>query len=150
MTVVDARTGLVSVWSAQDAIPLAVAVSSSTAAPGLAPPVEIAGSVWVDGGVRSTTNADLLVESGNGSAQGASCTPGAGSVLIVAPRPTPDLAREEKLLAERGHRVRVVTARPFYKTPADLLDPRVIDIAAATGSRQAGDLAAQLVTWWDD
>jgi hypothetical protein len=32
--------------------------------------------------------------------------------------------------------------------PADLLDPRVIDIAADTGSAQARDLASELVAWW--
>lgn len=41
--------GTMQLSAAPYSIPLAVTVSSSTAAPGVAPPVEIAGSVWVDG-----------------------------------------------------------------------------------------------------
>lgn len=148
VTAVNAHTGLATVWSARDGIPLAVAVASSTTAPGVAPPVHVAGSVWVDGGVRSTTNADMLAESaGNDDQERAGYATGSGKVVILAPRPTNNLALEEKLLGERGHRVRVITAEPFYKTPADLLDPRVIDMAAATGSSQARDLAAELKAW---
>jgi NTE family protein len=135
---VNTETGIARAWSAQDGVSLAVAVASSTAAPGAAPPIAVADSVWVDGGVRSGTNADLLLEIAD--------VPDA--VLIVAPMPSGDLAREEAVLVERGSRVRVITAEPFYTTPADLLDPRFIDVAAAAGSRQARDVAADLLTWW--
>jgi NTE family protein len=135
---VNTETGLARAWSAQDGISLAVAVASSTAAPGVAPPVAVAGSVWVDGGVRSGTNADLLLEIADAP----------GAVLIVAPMPSEDLAREEAVLVGRGCRVRVITAEPFYTTPGDLLDPRFIDVAAAAGESQARDIAADLSTWW--
>jgi NTE family protein len=135
---VNADTGLAQAWSSEDGISLPVAVSCSTAAPGAAPPVKVAGSVWVDGGVRSSTNADLAVEFGE-----------PGPVLVVAPMATNDLKREEAILVERGYRVRVIVAEPFYQAPSDLLDPRFIDIAADAGPSQARDVAADLLTWWD-
>jgi NTE family protein len=139
MTAVNAETGDVRVWSAQDDIPLAVGVSCSTAAPGAAPPVTVAGSVWVDGGVRSGTNADLV----DGDR-------GPGRVLVFAPMRSDRVAREEALLAGRGHRVRVIAAEPFANSLADLLNPRFVDIAAAAGASQARDVAADLVAWWND
>jgi len=134
----NAGTGLVHAWSAQDGISLPVAVSCSTAAPGAAPPVAVAGSVWVDGGVRSSTNADLVVGFGE-----------PGNVLVVAPMPADDLKREEAILTERGYRVRVIVAEPFYQAPADLLDPGFIGKAAVSGASQARDVAPDLLTWWD-
>lgn len=133
---VNAETGLARAWSAVDGIPLAVAVACSTAAPGVAPPVAVAGSVWVDGGVRSGTNADLLAETGE-----------PGNVLVLAPLSSTGLVREEAMLVERGHRVRVLTAQPFYRTPSDLLDPRYVDIAAAAGASQAREVAADFPKW---
>lgn len=145
---VNADTGLVHAWSAQDGIPLAVAAACSTAAPGVAPPVAVAGSVWVDGGVRSNTNADLLLELGNDDR--APIVTGPGKVLILTPVPSEDLAREKAVLVEHGHRVHVLTATRFYTAPTDLLDPAFIDIATTAGAGQAQDVAAELKTWWDD
>jgi NTE family protein len=136
---VNADTGLAHAWSSEDGVSVPVAVSCSTAMPGLAPPVEVAGSVWVDGGVRSATNADLIVEFGE-----------PGRVLVVAPMATDDLEREEAILVGRGYRVHVIVAEPFYQTPTDLLDPRFIDIAADAGASQARDGAADLLTWWQE
>ncbi|GAA3437916.1 patatin-like phospholipase family protein [Kutzneria kofuensis] len=146
---VDAGTGTARAWSAQDDIPLTVAVSCSTAAPGVAPPVAVADAIWVDGGVRSGTNADLLVNSGGDSGHDG-VVPGAaaGKVLIVAPLPSDDIAREEAILVGRGHDVRVVIADRFYQKPTDMIDPRFIDIATAAGTRQARDVAADLGKWW--
>lgn len=133
---VDTSTGTAREWGARDNIPLPVAVACSTAAPGAAPPVMVGDSVWVDGGVRSGTNADLLVGDGP------------GRVLIVAPLPSPRIAREEAILTERGHGVRVVVSDPFTTKPADLIDANFIDAAIVAGAKQAEDLAAELLEWW--
>jgi NTE family protein len=146
---VNTDTGTARAWSAEDDIPLAVAVACSTAAPGAAPPVAVAHAIWVDGGVRSGTNADLLVDSrGDIGHEGVAPSAGAGKVLIVAPLPADDIAREEAVLVERGHDVRVIIADSFYNKRTDLLDPHFIDIATAAGARQARDVAADLVKWW--
>ncbi|QUQ65718.1 patatin-like phospholipase family protein [Kutzneria sp. CA-103260] len=134
---VNAETGQARAWSAADGVSLAVAVSCSTAAPGVAPPVTVAGSVWVDGGVRSGTNADLLVDLG-----------GSGRVLVLAPVPNDNHAREADILAAHGFQVRVITATPFYQAVSDLLDPQFVDVAVAAGASQAGDIAEDLTAWW--
>ncbi|WP_326568893.1 patatin-like phospholipase family protein [Amycolatopsis rhabdoformis] len=139
---VDAGTGLAHAWSVGDDIPLPVAIAASTAAPGAAPPVEVAGAVWVDGGVRSGTNADLVLEA-------AGRTSG-GKVLIVACSPSDDIAREESLLTEQGYDVRVLLSEAYYRKPTDLLDARFIDAAVEAGARQARDAAVDLVKWWTE
>jgi NTE family protein len=126
-------------------------VACSTAAPGIAPPVTVADAVWADGGLRSSVNADLLLEMrvDHGHADRARhARP--GMVLMLVPHLGPNVAREEAILVEHGYAVRVVTADPFYTTRANLLDANYIDIATATGARQAHDLAADLATWWGD
>ncbi len=91
---------------------LSLAVAASCAVPGLFAPVSHEGRRLVDGGVHSTTNADLAAEDG------------ADTVVVVAPMCTrPDgsarrtvapaditLAREQGLLRDAGQRV--VTFRP--------------------------------------
>ncbi|MFC0436594.1 patatin-like phospholipase family protein [Kutzneria buriramensis] len=131
---VNGGTGLAHLWSAADGIPLAVAVASSTAAPGVAPPVALGDEFWVDGGVRSGTNADLIDVPGN--------------VLVATALAGDDLAREEAVLVERGHSVRIVTPTPFFRVVTDLLDPGLIDAAAAVGASQAADIAADMGKWW--
>jgi NTE family protein len=58
-TAVDATTGTFRQWDASAGVPLARAVASSCAVPGIYPPITIGGSRYVDGGVRSPLNADL-------------------------------------------------------------------------------------------
>ncbi|AEA26595.1 Patatin [Pseudonocardia dioxanivorans CB1190] len=90
----------ISVWSADDGIPLGAAVAASTAAPGLAPPVRIGGRPHVDGGVRSTTNADVAASRID--------APGA-EVLVLAPLFTDALTREVRILRGLGCTVRILT-----------------------------------------
>ncbi|WP_394618676.1 patatin-like phospholipase family protein [Lentzea sp. JNUCC 0626] len=135
MVSVGATTGAARVWSAGDHLPLAAGVACSTAAPGIAPPVRVDGETWLDGGVRTGTNADLV---------DASVT----RVLVVAPLPSADLATEAALLTGRGCRVRTVVAQRFYAKPTDLIDARFVDVGAAAGAEQARDLAPELAAWW--
>jgi NTE family protein len=58
-TAVDAESGAFKAWSAEDGIPLARGIASSCCVPGIFPPVEIDGRRWMDGGMRSSTSADL-------------------------------------------------------------------------------------------
>jgi NTE family protein len=58
-TAVDAETGEFMVWKGQDGVELDRAVASSCAVPGLFPPITINGRRYIDGGMRSGTNADL-------------------------------------------------------------------------------------------
>ena len=56
---VEAADGSLRVWSGSSGVSLAVAVASSCALPGVFAPVTIDGHRYIDGGVRSVTNADL-------------------------------------------------------------------------------------------
>jgi NTE family protein len=56
---IDAGDGSLRVWNEASGVPLAIAVASSCALPGVFEPVTIEGHHYMDGGVRSVTNADL-------------------------------------------------------------------------------------------
>lgn len=56
---VDAETGEVMVFTKASGVELVDAVAASCAVPGVWPPVTINGRRYIDGGVRSGTNADL-------------------------------------------------------------------------------------------
>jgi NTE family protein len=58
-TAIDAADGAFVTWGADSRVSLGRAVASSSAVPGLYPPVTIDGRRYMDGGMRSMTNADL-------------------------------------------------------------------------------------------
>jgi NTE family protein len=59
LTAVDAETGEPTVFTKDSGVDLVDAVAASCAVPGVWPPVTIYGHRYIDGGVRSGTNADL-------------------------------------------------------------------------------------------
>lgn len=75
VTAVDAVTGDFVTWAKGAGVPLHLAVAASCTVPGLFPPVSIGETRYVDGGLRSGTNADLAA--------------GYDTVVIVAPLATP-------------------------------------------------------------
>jgi NTE family protein len=56
---VEAATGTLTVFTKDSGVDLVDAVAASCAVPGVWPPVTIEGKRYIDGGVRSATNADL-------------------------------------------------------------------------------------------
>jgi len=58
-TAVDAEDGSFVAWEQSAGVPLGLAVASSCTVPGVFPPVLINGRRYIDGGMRSATNADL-------------------------------------------------------------------------------------------
>jgi NTE family protein len=71
LTAVEAETGALTVFTKESGVSLLDAVSASCAVPGVWPPVTIGDRRYIDGGVRSGTNADLAA--------------GCDRVLIVTP-----------------------------------------------------------------
>lgn len=71
-TAVDVATGRFKVWTAADGVDVQHAVASSCAVPCIFPPVTIAGTRWMDGGVRDMLNADAA--SGHEIVLAVSCT----------------------------------------------------------------------------
>lgn len=68
---VDAESGELVVFTRDSGVTLADAVAASCAVPGVWPPVTIGGRRYIDGGVRSATNADLAA--------------GCSRVLVITP-----------------------------------------------------------------
>ncbi len=59
ITTVDAETGAWVQFDRDAGVPLVLAVSASCAVPGVYPPITIEGHRYIDGGIRSGTNADI-------------------------------------------------------------------------------------------
>jgi NTE family protein len=73
ITAVEAETGRFTVFDRTSGVDLVLAVAASRAVPLMSPPVAIGGRHYVDGGMRSATNADVAT--------------GADVVLVLAPQP---------------------------------------------------------------
>lgn len=152
-TAIDTATGAFQVWDNDSGVPLPRAVASSCAVPGIYPPITINGRQYMDGGMRSATNADLAA--------------GYDRVLVVIVRtggPTPpgapanmaELARE-RLEAEfdvlRRAGGQVETVIPDDAAAAvmgiNLMDANVRGDAAEGGLRQGRLEAARIRQFWD-
>ena len=142
-TAVDAESGEFKVWDETSAVALGRAIASSCSVPGVFPPITINGRRYVDGGMRSGTNIDLVK--------------GADRVLavIVESRMTTDAmrkrVREEMAEVERaGGRVEsiVPNAECIEVFGANLMDAsRRADVAKA-GARQGRAEAERLRGFW--
>jgi NTE family protein len=58
-TAVDAETGAFQFWTKDSGVGVVRAVASSCSVPGIYPPVTLNGRRYIDGGMRSATNADM-------------------------------------------------------------------------------------------
>jgi NTE family protein len=142
-TAVDAETGEFVVWNAESKVGLAKAVASSCSVPGVFPPITINGRRYIDGGMRSATNADLAK--------------GHDSVVVLALRiaamnaggPT-QLDKEVAALTDAGARVEVVYPDEASQTAfgVNLMDARVRPAACSAGLAQGRTLAATLKAAW--
>ncbi|MEU9287945.1 patatin-like phospholipase family protein [Streptomyces sp. NPDC048275] len=138
---VDALTGEPNGFSADSGIDLVTAMSASCALPPLFPPITIGAGRWMDGGVRSTTNADLVHD----------CR----RVVVLAPIPnppgaTPGASDQVAALVAGGARAALLVPdraarRACGRNP---LDASRIPGAARAGLRQAAEHAEQIRTIW--
>ncbi len=116
---VDAHTGELAAFDRDSGVELADAVTASTALPGLVPTHSINGTRYIDGGVRSTENADLASGYANvvvlSPLGGRSRTPpergadSAGQFEGLRRPPGADLASQVEALRQQGSRVEVIT-----------------------------------------
>jgi NTE family protein len=58
-TAIDAETGAFQLWTKESGVGVVRAVASSCSVPGIYPPVTLNGRRYIDGGMRSSTNADM-------------------------------------------------------------------------------------------
>ncbi|MFC5802842.1 patatin-like phospholipase family protein [Streptomyces formicae] len=141
VTAVDALTGEFRAFDRESGVELIDAVGASCAVPGVWPPVTIDGRRFIDGGVRSSTNADLAL--------------GYGTVVVVAPiavggGPVLSARTLVSRLTASGSRVVLITPdrgarRAFGR---NVLDPSRRAPSARAGLAQAPAHASQVRAIW--
>jgi NTE family protein len=141
VTAIDAHSGAFTRFDASSGVSLVDAVAASCAVPGVWPPVSIGGRRYIDGGVRSVTNADLAS--------------GYGRVLILTPMPatiTPGLEREVDGLRRQGSTVLVVSAddAALSRFGDNPLDPSRRAPALEEGRRQGAAAGRAIRALWQD
>ncbi len=139
VTAIDAEDGSLRLLDAGSGVPLVKAVAASCSVPGVFPPVEIDGRLYIDGGVRSGSGLDLA----------------AGFQAVVAIAPVrEDLHGEDQLVAEtavlNAAGTRVVLIRPTTGAdvvlPTDSLDAGRLPDAVNAGL-EAGQAQASALRW---
>jgi NTE family protein len=130
---VDSDSGEPRVFDSTSGVSLVDAVTASCAVPGIWPPVTIDGRRYVDGGVRSSANADYAA--------------GASRVLVIVPLGIVELFPSEKSLQQAAEELRVAPDEPSREAiGANPLDPATHKPAAEAGRAQARALTINW-TW---
>jgi NTE family protein len=144
-TAVDCETGAFVVWNAESGVALSRAVASSCAVPGVFPPITLKGRKYMDGGMRSATNADLA--KGHERTLIVALRLGAGEMAERMMRP---LEREIATIREAGGEVELIV--PDEASVAafggNLMNPRHRPAAAKAGIEQGRRLAGDLKGFW--
>ncbi len=139
---VDAESGVTRVFTAADGVSIVDAVGASCAVPGVWPPVSIEGRRYIDGGVRSSTNADLAS--------------GCGVIIVLAPSQNIVGIADSEAMAAIDHLEQ--TATMLTVTPDDhsiaaigtnSLDPATRAPAATAGRAQGRRMADQVRAIWN-
>jgi NTE family protein len=144
-TAVDCETGAFVVWNAEAGVALSRAVASSCAVPGVFPPITLKGRKYMDGGMRSATNADLA--KGHDKTLIVALRLGAGEIAERMMRP---LEREMAAIREAGGEVELITPDEASVAAfgANLMNPRHRPASARAGLEQGRGLAGQLKRFW--
>jgi NTE family protein len=141
---VDTETGEEYIIDRESGVSLADAVAASCAVPGMWPPVTIAGHRYMDGGVRSATNADLAR--------------GYDRILILNPLGAnanylgAGTAEEAAALEREGSQVLVIAPDAASAAAIGLnpLDPATREPSALAGRTQGRVVAVQVAALWSD
>jgi NTE family protein len=147
-TAIDTADGSFTLWNKESRVGLARAIASSCSVPGIFPPITIRGRRYMDGGMRSPTNADLAK--------------GYDTVVVVAVRGAvvmPEIAErfqrlldtELQSLRDGGARVELIVpdAACVESFGLNLMDPSRRAGAATTGIAQGKVDADRLRSIWD-
>ncbi|MFG1660991.1 patatin-like phospholipase family protein [Micromonospora chersina] len=138
---VDADTGDEAIFTRESGVTLRDAVAASCAVPGIWPPVVIGDRRYVDGGVRSMTNADLAA--------------GADRVLIIqptladTPQPWGDLDAEIAALGPAAAYVISADQASVDAFGTNALSPATRAASARAGRAVGAAHAAALAALWD-
>lgn len=140
ITAVDVDAGKFTVFDPDAGVSLVEACAASCAVPLIWPPVPLAGTTYVDGGMRSVANADVAT--------------GAHTIVVLAPQ-TRSFRREHRLsrqLARTGA-ANIVAVTPDRRTQAAMgansLDPKYRAASARAGLRQSGLVIDKVRRVWE-
>ena len=146
-TAVDAETGAFQLWTRDAGVGVTRAVASSCSVPGVYPPVTLNGRRYIDGGMRSSTNADMaaghdlvvVVAVRLGAAGGA-------AMERIAAR----FDEEIESLKEGGSTVVAITPD---EASIEAFGPNLMDFRRRAGAARAGlaqgeAYAADLAAYW--
>jgi NTE family protein len=138
ITAVDAGTGEFRTFDRDSGVPLLHAVAASCAVPGVYPPVTIDGRRYVDGGMRSSANADL--------AQGYDRL----VVLAPIPRGFGPMSSVDAQVTGMVSRVAVVSPDAGSRAAIgrNVLDPAARAPSAKAGRAQAATVASRIAEVW--
>ena len=138
VTAVDAATGEFTPFDRTSGVPLLHAVAASCAVPGVYPPVTIGGRRYVDGGMRSATNADLATEYDR--------------VVVLAPIPRGlgPMISVAGHLPDLSSRVAVVSPDAASRAAIgrNVLDPAARAPSARAGREQAAAVVEDVAAAW--
>lgn len=139
---VDTATGEEYVIDRASGVSLVDAVAASCAVPGIWPPVTIAGHRYMDGGIRSATNADLA----SGYDRILILNPMGANANLFGTGP----AKEAAALEREGSQVLVVEPDAASTTAIgqNPLDPATRTPSALAGRAQGRELAASVAALW--
>ncbi|HUA32258.1 MAG TPA: patatin-like phospholipase family protein [Candidatus Binataceae bacterium] len=145
-TAVDALTGEFVVWNKEAGAGIKRAVASSCSVPGVFPPITIKGRRYIDGGMRSATNADLA--KGYDVAIVVAVTGAATDKISEQFRK--QLDKEIAVARESGTKVELIVpdAASLQAFGINLMDPRKRPGAAKAGLAQGNAQASSLRAAW--
>jgi NTE family protein len=143
-TAVDAQDGSFHLWEESSGVELGRAIASSCAVPGIFPPITIHGRRYMDGGMRSSTNVDLVK--------------GYERVLVIAVLSNmaveymrAQVQREIDILAATGAKVELIVpdANCLELFGANLMDGTRRGEIALAGVAQGRAEAARIKPFWN-
>jgi NTE family protein len=149
---VNAHTGELAAFDRDSGVELVDAVTAATALPGMVPTHSINGARYVNGGVRSTDNADLASGYANVvvltplSERSGPLPPGQFEGLRRSPEWGNDLASQVEALRKQGSRVEVITPDADSRAAmgTNQMDPATRIPAALAGFAQGKQEATRV------
>ena len=144
-TAVDTATGEFVVWNAASKVSLSRAVASSCSVPGVFPAITIDGRRYMDGGMRSATNADLAKGHDRTVVIAVRLAAGEFGDRMMAP-----VTREIAILTEAGGEAELIVPDEASTTAfgMNLMNPKHRPAAAKAGLEQGRALAGRLKGFW--
>ncbi len=146
-TAVDAETGAFKLWTKDSGVGVVRAVASSCSVPGIYPPVTLNGRRYIDGGMRSSTNADMAI--GHDLVVVVALRLGAG-VGALGDRIAAQFDEEVESLKEGGATVLAITPdeASVEAFGPNLMDFRRRPAAARAGLAQGLAYGADVKAYW--